>query len=141
MAENCGINPIGENEVLYRRISVAHYVNDEVLLEAFLPTPSDDDGLSLAREVLGPSGAAATGRNDRQFYVAEIRRSDLPEGVTIIPDSDTHAFIPQLTHQTRRSQEKQISDQVKQRAEILRLRCANVTGPYPGRAPPPPPKP
>lgn len=134
MAENSDVNPIAENEVLYRRIPEVWCGTNQLVLEAFLPTKSDTDGLSLARECVGAVGAAATGRQGKQFYVGELRPTDLPQGLSIIADANEHAFIPEMNHAARQSDVKETREQLRQWAEILRQRCKNVLGPFPGKA-------
>jgi len=136
MAENSAINPILEDEVFYRRISQVYYKPPSGIdREAFLPTSADTNGLSLSRGHVGQQKAAESGRCDREFYVGEIRARDFPAGLSIVPDSNDHALIPEMTYAARKSNDKATKDQLRQWAETLRRRCTNIVGPYRGRGP------
>lgn len=95
---------VAEHEYVYRRIPWVHYSNPEKTpipaIAAFLPTPSDADGLSVHRASLISIGDAASGRGKR-YHVARVHvRALNGMGLDVIEDrlenDPSHALIPQL---------------------------------------------
>ena len=140
------MNPLAADELLYRRLPAnPNYRNPATgfpLELAFQPTPADTDGLSLSRERVGPAGAAATGRADREFFVATLRVADLTAlGLTVVPDRDDHVVITDLTHDRRQSRDPATKEQLAAIYGRLVQAVIDVAGPFPGHAPPPPTSP
>ncbi len=133
MSEIEGVRPIADDEILYRRVPKAFYSQTNgVLLEAFLPTSADTDGLSLSRGCVEPAAVAATGRIGKEFYVVSIRANDFPAGLAIHPDSNEHAVVKELTYAARQSDVASTRSQVRQWAEEIRQRASTPMGPFPG---------
>ena len=146
MGADPDVQPLGDGELLFRRVPARPEFYDAatggVREAAFRPTTNDSDGLSLSRERVGPAGAAATGAIGRQFYVARFRAADLmAAGLTIIPDRDDHAVIVDLTHAKRQSKDAVIRDRLAEVYALLMRHVLDVSGPFPGRTPPPPTSP
>ncbi len=137
--------PLVATELLYRRVPVNPQFYDPsgqvILEEAFKPSPSDIDGLSLSRECVGPAGAAATGLAGRDFYVATLRAADLVAGLglDVVADRDDHAVIRDLTYPRRRSKDPAVRDRLSAIYIQLVAAVIDVSGPFPGKARPPSP--
>ena len=139
-------NPLSDDEVVYRRLPANPQFYDAshgiVKEAAFRPTPADTDGLSLSREVVGPAGAAATGQSGKAFFVAALRVGSIrAAGLDVVADRDDHALLPDLTNARRQSADRAVRDQLLRASADLVAIVSEVTGPYPGRAVPPPTSP
>ncbi len=82
MADFESVEPIRDEEVLYRRIpaSTGWYQSDKeppLDPEAFRPKRYDTSGISLSREKHTTIEEAARGQPDKDYYVAVFRAGDL----------------------------------------------------------------
>ena len=82
MADFDSVQPVLDDEVLYRRIpaSTGWYQGDKVPPldpEAFRPNRYDITGISLSRENHTPIEEAARGQPGKDYYVAVFRAGDL----------------------------------------------------------------
>ena len=141
MASATDPQPLADDEILFRRIPAKPEFYDPVggIRElAVKPTQNDTDGLSLSRECVGPAGTAATGPAGREFFVASFRVSELIGriGLTVVADRDDHAVITDLTHDLRRSKDPAVGDRLTEMYKQLVRAVVEVTGPFPGKAPP-----
>ncbi len=133
MGEGCAAGPIGDDEILFRRIpmSMEWYEPQEQVVheDAFLPTKADGDGLSLMRAKFCPlEELAARGRPGKQYYVACLRAGDIrAQGIEPKadpqPDDPGHALLPQMTRDNRKD------DDTLERARILARLVTEVRGP------------
>jgi hypothetical protein len=137
-----GDKPVGDNEIIYRRIPLVWCDQKQglVKIEAFKPGEQDVTGLSVSRAKYRQR-AADTARNTRgkQYYIASLKVSELRKhGIDVVPrplHSDnpehpehdpSHAEIPQLTYQARKS------DRCMEIMHLLAtVLCDSVDGPYP----------
>ncbi len=98
-----GVNALTAEEAIFRRLPEAWKDLPRV---AFLPhETADTDGLSLSRESAGAEGTAATGTSGKNYYVAATKVGGIEEipGLTVFADTNSHALIPELNSQLRRS--------------------------------------
>lgn len=138
MGEGCVAEPIGDDELLLRRIpmSMEWYNPQEQVVheDAFLPTKADHDGLSLMRaKFCTAADLSARGRPGKQYYVAQFRAADIrAQGIELQadpqPDNPGHALLPQMTRNNRKD------DETLERARILARLVTKVSGPFWGRA-------
>jgi hypothetical protein len=133
------VNPLSQNEIVYRRIPLSQMDNGQVQLVAFKPHETQDtDGLSLSRECCGPSGAAATGLAPKQFMVAQTLVAEVEQidGLTVHADSDDHALVPQMTSALRRSkvQADRLKCETWARQLMLLFKRRPFHGPLAGKA-------
>ena len=102
-----GTEPIGQDEIVFRRVLKSQYKPDKDQLSAkgFNPRPSDTTGISLCRANYlpdpKPEAAAALGRAGMEFWVVELRAADLRSaGMEVKPEPSQefigHASIPIL---------------------------------------------
>ena len=133
--------PVGDDELLYRRIPAALNLYDpqtepHLLPDAFRPNEHDTTGLSVYRARFKTLDEAARGREGKQYYVAVLRAGDLrSRGIEVVArprEGDPgHAEIPGLTHQTRKT------DQALEWKVILAHQlCLRVEGPFPATSAP-----
>ena len=143
MPEPGAIPPLLDAELVYRRLPAnPQYVDAprrQVKDLAFRPTPADVDGLSLARQRVGAEGAAALGREGKQFYVAVLRVADIVRrlDLTLVADRDDHAIIVELTYAARESTVQSVRNQVISASANLAAAVVDAVGPFPGQAVPP----
>jgi len=134
------IEPISDDELLYRRIPAALHLYDpnaapQLLPDAFRPNANDTTGLSVYRAKYKSVEEAARGRPDKQYYLAVLRAGDLrASGIEVVArplESDPgHAEIPALTYQDRKT------DRVLEWKVLLALKlCLRVEGPFPRQQP------
>jgi len=123
--------PLHPDEIVYRRIAArsaddAQWIDENCRVDAnaFRPNSGDADGLSLTR-ASSPEVAAAGGRLGKEYYIVAIRVGDLIN-VPVCEDSPTHALIPNMTYNARKT------DAVREAMEQLSQKCSVVSGPYPG---------
>lgn len=136
MATPDGIEPISNDELLYRRIPMAMgwyepLVDRNPSPKAFRPRKHDTDGLSLSRAKYATLDAAAAGREGKQYYVAVLRVGDLrAAGIAVQPDpregDPGHVILPALTYDRRRSDEA-----LEMQVRLAEPLCLRVEGPFP----------
>lgn len=132
------IEPIADEEVLYRRVPVSTgwYDSESGSLkpQAFEPHKRNDiTGLSISRKKYKSIEEAARGRPGKSYYVAVLRAADLRKNeITIVPRPDVpggydpgHAEIPNLNAGNRK-EARTIELQ-----RILVELCLQVEGPFP----------
>lgn len=139
MPESDGTEPVANDEILYRSISVRSgwYDPDQhppINHIAFTPKKHDTKGISLWRQkyIKTSREAAAEGRCGRQYYVAVLKAIDLMEkGIEIAATPHDggigHASIPVLNYD-------EPPDGVKELARLIAAElCLKVEGPFPGQ--------
>lgn len=142
MPESDGTEPVANDEILYRSISVHSGWYDPnqhppINHTAFTPKRHDDSGISLWRQkyIKTSREAAAKGRQGSDYYVAVLRAGDLnAKGVEIVSNPHEgeagigHASIPVLNYGDRRT------DRVMELARLIAAElCLRVEGPFPGQ--------
>jgi len=133
-----GIDPIGDDELLYRRIPVSMSWYDpttgELRPEAFGPHKQRDaTGISVSREKYKSIEEAASGQPGKSYYVAVLRAGDIrhrvievvPRPETPIGNDPAHAELPDLNASNYKSDETLERQRVL--AEDL---CLRVEGPF-----------
>src|SRR3989442_13542480 len=106
MVTSPGTEPIGDDELLYRRVPASLNLYDptavpNLLPDAFRPNANDTSGLSVHRAKYKSVEQAARGRAGKQYYVVILRAGDLrAKGIEVSPrplEGDPgHAEIPGL---------------------------------------------
>lgn len=134
-----GIEPIEDDEILYRRVpaSTGWYdpVEGRLKPEAFGPHRTQDStGLSLARAKYKTIEEAAEGRPGKSYFVALLRAGDLRQrGIDVVPRPElpdgrcdpAHAELPDLNSATRKA------DITLERMRMLAYEsCLRVQGPF-----------
>ncbi len=130
-----GDDPIGDDELVYRRIPVkANYFQPSLLIplspKAFQPRRKDTTGISVMRsKFLSCEEAAALGLEGQKYFIAVLKAGDLRNnGVDIfaVPSKTEpgHALITSLTSANRDEGTMY---------KITRL-CIEVLGPFDGKA-------
>ena len=133
-----GIDPIADEELLYRRVpeSTGWYDRATGALkpEAFGPHKQrDKTGLSVSRDKYKSIKEAARGRPGKSFYVAVLRAGDLRRnGIAVVPRPETptgcdpaHAELPDLNASNYKA------DETLERQRILAEElCLRVEGPF-----------
>jgi hypothetical protein len=132
MSECDGTEPVAEDEILYRRVpvSMGWCSETDVSPNAFDPRDDETTGISIYRAKYKSIEAAAKGRSKRGYFIVVFRASDLLRaGIRIEPrpllDDIGHAELPQLTSQTRDSDEAK-SFMVK----LATMLWARIEGPF-----------
>jgi hypothetical protein len=131
-----GTEPIGDDELLYRRIPAAQgwfdpLVSPKPVPEAFRPRRDDLTGLSLLRgEPYNTAEQASRGLSKGGYYVAVLRAADLKKhGIEVVPrpieEMPGHAEIVNLTAANRDSEEATILMVL-----LARDLCLRVEGPF-----------
>ena len=129
-------SPIGDDELLYRRIPVSMGWYDPAIEPlpspfAFGPRPDDDTGLSVVRgHPFNTAEQAARGPSKKGYFVAVVRAGDLrANGFDIEPRPIAgvagHAEITSLTVANRDTDEAK-SMMVK----LAHVLCLRVEGPF-----------
>jgi hypothetical protein len=132
-----GIEPIADDELLYRRVpaSMPWYdvVTQELRPEAFQPHKQRDvTGISLWRGKLKSMPEAAKGQPGKSYYLALLRAGDVRRaGMIVAPRPDlpggydpAHAELPELNASNYK-------DTVTlERQRILVSLCRSVEGPF-----------
>ncbi len=114
-----GIDPIRDEEFLYRKIPVSQGWYDPdatppISPQAFHPRPDDNAGLSLdrARSEDHPDfkmvDQAGQGQSSKGYYVAVLRAGDLrANGINVVAEpilgNPGHAMIPDLKYENRQT--------------------------------------
>jgi hypothetical protein len=128
-----GTEPVGDDEFLYRRISVlSGWYSPETRLKAaaFAPHKTEDQtGLSVWRAKYKTIEQAARGRAGKSYYVAILRAGDLRQrGIEVVPrpqpDDPGHAELPDLNSANRKT------DRTRELQRILVELCCSVEGPF-----------
>lgn len=136
---NNGIDPIADDELLYRRIPASLNWYDPttgvVKPEAFGPHKQrDQTGLSVSRAKFGSAEQEAErGRPGKTYYIAILRTGDIRQrgmGVVAKPDTPSgydaaHAELPDLNASNYKSDETLESQRIL--ADEL---CLRVEGPF-----------
>ncbi len=133
---NAGEEPIGDEELLYRRIPRQPSFYDAekdpaVTPLAFKPTKNDTSGLSIFRAKYISIEKVAENDRDKKFFVAVLKAGDLRlHGLIVVPsplpNSPGHAEISSLTYATRKTT---LSKEM--RVKLAHELCLRVGGPYP----------
>jgi hypothetical protein len=100
-----GVEPVADDEVLYRRVPVSKGwwvagASPPLSPEAFDPRPDEHEGISLYRAKYVGLEKVAQGKSKSGYYVAKLRAGDLrAQGITIHPDDVNdpgHVAVPNL---------------------------------------------
>jgi len=132
------VEPIGDDEVLYRRIpvSTAWYADKVIYGDAFQPRKDEHTGISLFRDKFRTVEEVAKGKAKQGYYVASLRVSDLRRaGIIVEPRPDTpegwdnaHVEIPGLNAGNRQTNEaEELQSQLAEIAMILPVAGKFVT--------------
>jgi hypothetical protein len=130
-----GIEPIADEELLYRRVPVSLYnaATHELSPQAFGPNKErDTTGLSVARAKYKSIEQAAHGWPGKSYYVAVLQAMDIRQaGIAIEPRPHTpdgfdaaHAELPDL-----RSDNRKDSITLERQRVLVEL-CRSVEGPF-----------
>ncbi len=111
MPADDGTEPIGDDEILYRRIPASQgwYDPDKdpsISPKAFRPNRHDETGISISREKYKTLEEAAKGRLGKTYFIAVLRAGDLRNrGIEVVASPEEgdpgHAEIPCLNHAKR----------------------------------------
>jgi hypothetical protein len=129
------VDPIGDDELLYRRVSVnsGWYSLETGRLDsqAFAPNKTRDvTGLSVYRANLKALEEAAKGQAGKSYFVAVLRAGELRQrGLEVvarpIPGEPGHAEIPDLNANNRKT------DRTQELQRVLVELTRSVEGPFP----------
>lgn len=131
-----GIEPITDDEIVYRRIPASQNWYDPKLnappsFRAFRPNEKRDaTGLSMERARYTTPCACAENDRGKFYYIAVLRVGDLRKaGIKVVPKTDPphgpgHVELPDI----RSSNRKETEEQQLVLAEKL---CLRVEGPFP----------
>jgi hypothetical protein len=129
-----GIEPIADDELLFRRVPASTMWYDPVTRtlkpEAFGPSRErDSTGISFSRQKYKSAEIAARGRPGKTYYVAVLRAGDIRRlGIDVEPrpepDDPGHAELPQLNA----GNYKETTTLERQR--VLVSLCLRVEGPF-----------
>ncbi|MGL4552349.1 MAG: hypothetical protein ACRC33_14310 [Gemmataceae bacterium] len=128
-----GEGPIGDDEVVYRRIPVStrwYVPGQPAVPQAFRPRNDDTTGLSLVRaEPFNTPEQAGRGPSKQGYFVAALRVRDIRQyGMDVVsrpvPGINGHVEIPELTL-TNRDEPEGIG-----RANVLASLCFEFHGPF-----------
>jgi len=126
-----GIDPIADEELLYRRIPVSmNWYSDRGLSDqAFAPRKDDKTGISVSRAEYTSIEDAAKGSSKQGYYVAVLRAGDLRgNGIEVVPrrlpDDPSHCELPDLNYANRKDERTQ------ELQRILVASCRRVEGPF-----------
>jgi len=129
-----GTEPISDEELLYRRVSVRsgwYTPQTGLKAEAFAPHKVNDvTGLSVDRAKYKSIEEAAKGQSGRSYYVAVLRAGDLRQrGIDPVPrpklGDPGHSELPELNAGNRKA------DQTLELQRVLIELCLRVEGPIP----------
>jgi hypothetical protein len=135
-----GNEPIGQDEIVFRRVFVGHYKKqlDYLSPKGFNPRACDTTGISLCRADYLPEpkaeAAAALGPEGMTFWVIELNTKELHQaGMEVIPEPSEsfngHASIPILNAANIGSSE------TIELTELASKLPRKVHGPFPGKTP------
>jgi hypothetical protein len=126
-----GTDPVGNDELLYRRVPVIWCDQNGVSPEAFAPREDDVSGISFYREKYKSLQEVAKGKSKKGYFVAVFRARDLRDhGLAVVPrpneeDDPGHVELPSLRYENRRTPE------ASQQKVLLATRlCLRVEGPF-----------
>ncbi|MBC8872772.1 MAG: hypothetical protein H8E44_25345 [Planctomycetes bacterium] len=135
MTEPPGVEPIEDDEILFRRVPASTGWYDPSRMpplepEAFRPNRNDLTGISLSRQKYKTVEQAAQGRPGKSYYVAAFRAGDIhAAGMHVVPsptpDDTSHAEIADLTYDGRKSKQA-----MECRALLAERLCLWVKGPF-----------
>lgn len=139
------IPPIDPDEVLLRRFSSKQNWFDPQTSQpphpaAFGPMKQDTDGLSVIRARIRDLEQESTNGRPGEFFVAAIRVRDLPEELTVVPDTTptppwypdgdvAHAVILELNYTSRKNPESRQTIERWMKA-IVESPHLSVEGPF-----------
>lgn len=111
MATGDGTEPVGLDEVVYRRIPVStgwYSPSTGLSPRAFRPRVDDVDGLSLTRSKYASAEDAARGSGTSGYYIAVLPVARLVlAGLSVVPrplpENKGHVEMPELTYGNRKS--------------------------------------
>jgi hypothetical protein len=98
---------VADEELVYRRVPLVHFVDGMVIYQAMMPHKSaDPDGLSLTRAKLGsPEAMVANARRPGAGVFAATAGEIRALGLSVLPspreDEPGHCHIPELNSSTR----------------------------------------
>lgn len=136
MGVDDGTEPVADDELLYRRVSVpSGWYSPETGLKAnaFAPHKTEDaTGLSVDRAKYKTIEQAAKGRAGKSNYVAVLRAGDLRQrGIEVVPRPQPgdpgHAELPDLNSDNRKT------DRTRELQRVLVELCRSVEGPFPSQ--------
>lgn len=135
MTELTGIEPVQDDELLYRRIPGSTNWYDPnrtppLEAEAFRPNRNDETGISLARAKYKTIQQAALGRAGKEYCIAVLRAGDIRSaGLEVtaqpLPDDPSHAEIISLTYDNRQSKQA-----IEWRTTLAEQLCLRIEGPF-----------
>jgi hypothetical protein len=127
-----GHEPIGDDELLYRRIPVSKewYSSTGLSPEAFDPRADETTGISVYRGTYTSIEEAARGPSKKGYYVAVLKAGDLrANGIQVVPrptaDDPGHAELPELTCDNR------LEKLTLERKDCLATLPVTIEGPFP----------
>lgn len=137
-----GVDPVGDDEILYRRVPASTGWYDPATgvlnAQAFAPHKTTDvTGLSVSRAKYKRLEEAARGRTGKVYYVAVLRAGALQRsGIRVVSRPElpgeydpAHAELPDLNAGSRKASE------TLQRQRLLAERlCIRVEGPFASEA-------
>lgn len=129
-----GVEPIEDDECLYRRVSLDYYdpdQADEPSPLAFHPRAYDQTGISVFRAKYTTPELVVQNDRGKRYYVAVLRAGDLrAHGIQVVPCAEGHpsghAEIPGLTYENRRTDAAEEAKQL-----LARKLCLRIIGPLP----------
>ena len=129
--------PIADDELLYRRVSVLSGwydpAADELRAQAFAPHRANDTtGISVWRGKYKSLEEAARGRPGKSYYVAILNAGEVRQaGIDVVPQphlpsgyDPSHAELPNLNSSNRQATE------TLERQRVLVSLCRTIEGPY-----------
>lgn len=133
MPEPDGTEPIGDDELLYRRVpeSTGWWDGRQLDRVAFNPRKHDTTGLSVSRAKYTTIEQAARGQQGKRYFIAVLRAGDLrSHGISVhpapLPGDPGHAEITSLKY------EKPKADWTLSQMMLLATAlCLRVEGPFP----------
>lgn len=124
--------PIGDDEILYRRVPVSmKWVNQEdVKPESFQPRKDDTTGVSVFRQRFLTVEQAAQGTSKHGYWVLELRAGELRKaGIDVEPrpieEVPGHSEIPSLTYQ-----DPLPDDSIAQQMRLAKELVIKIHGPF-----------
>lgn len=135
MSSSGRIDPIDDDELLYRRIPVSQgWYNpgecEHPHPKAFNPLEHDTSGLSVSRQRFKSIEEASKGLSPKGYYVAILKAGELRHaGIEVVPkpllEDPGHAELPSLTYENRRSDQS-----LTAMARLAEQLCISVEGPF-----------
>jgi hypothetical protein len=129
-----GVEPIADDELLFRRVPMSMLWYDPVTRilkpEAFGPNKKrDTTGISVSRQKYKSAELAARGRPGKAYCIAVLRAGDIKRlGIMVEPRPITndpgHAELPQLNAETYKD-----SATLERQRQLVSV-CLRVEGPF-----------